>query len=218
VLIFDCNGVLVDSESIAATVASQELTRAGFKVSPEIVSRFFAGRRPSDMVADVEVATKRKLPADFAEKLADATLRRLRSEVRATPHMEYALTWLRGPKCVASSSPHSRVRVSLESTGLFRFFDPYVFSASDVPNGKPSPDLFLYAAQKMGVSPSQCIVVEDSPAGIAAATAAGMTSIGFIGGSHTGPNLGAYLTSAGARVVIADMRALKSTVVALRGW
>jgi HAD superfamily hydrolase (TIGR01509 family) len=218
VLIFDCNGVLVDSESIAATVASQELTRAGFKVSPEIVSRFFAGRRPSDMVADVEVATKRKLPADFADKLADVTMRRLRSEVRATPHMEYALTWLRGPKCVASSSPHGRVRVSLESTGLFRFFDPYVFSASDVPNGKPSPDLFLYAAQKMSVSPSQCIVVEDSPAGIAAATAAGMTSIGFIGGSHTGPNLGAYLTSAGARVVIADMRALKSTVVALRGW
>jgi HAD superfamily hydrolase (TIGR01509 family) len=218
VLIFDCNGVLVDSESIAATVASQELTRAGFKVSPEIVSRFFAGRRPSDMVADVELATKRKLPADFAEKLADATMRRLRAELRATPHMEYALTWLRGPKCVASSSPHGRVRVSLESTGLFRFFDPYVFSASDVPNGKPSPDLFLYAAQKMGVSPSKCIVVEDSPAGIAAATAAGMTSIGFIGGSHTGPNLGAYLTSAGARVVIADMRALKSTVIALRGW
>ncbi len=217
-LIFDCNGVLVDSEAIAATVASQELTRAGFKVSPEIVSRFFAGRRPSDMVADVETATKRKLPLDFAENLAAATMRRLRAELRATPHMEYALTWLRGPKCVASSSPHPRVRMSLESTGLYRFFEPYVFSASDVPKGKPSPDLFLHAAQRMGVSPSECIVVEDSPAGISAATAAGMKSIGFIGGTHTGPNLGAYLTSAGARVVIADMRALKSTVVALRGW
>jgi HAD superfamily hydrolase (TIGR01509 family) len=218
VLIFDCNGVLVDSEAIAATVASQELTRAGFKVSPEIVSRFFAGRRPSDMVADVETATQRKLPADFAEKLADATLRRLKAEVRAMPHMEYALTWLRGPKCLASSSPHPRVRMSLESTGLYRFFELNVFSASDVPKGKPSPDLFLYAARKMSVNPSDCIVVEDSPAGIAAATAAGMQSIGYIGGSHTGPNLGAYLTSAGARVVIADMRALKSTVIALRGW
>jgi HAD superfamily hydrolase (TIGR01509 family) len=218
VLIFDCNGVLVDSEAIAATVASQELLRAGFKVSPEIVSRFFAGRRPSDMVADVETATKRKLPPEFSENLAAATIRRLHAELRATPHMEYALTWLRGPKCVASSSPHPRVRMSLESTGLYRFFEPYVFSASDVPKGKPSPDLFLHAAQRMGVSPSECIVVEDSPAGISAATAAGMKSIGFIGGSHTGPNLGAYLTSAGARVVIADMRALKSTVVALRGW
>lgn len=217
-LIFDCNGVLVDSEAIAATVASQELTRAGFKVSPEIVSRFFAGRRPSDMLADVEAATKRKLPEDFADNLAATTMRRLRAEVRATPHMEYALTWLRGPKCVASSSPHTRIRMSLESTGLYRFFDPHVFSASDVAMGKPSPDLFLYAARKMGVRPQDCIVVEDSPAGISAATTAGMMSIGFIGGSHTGPNLGAYLTSAGARVVIADMRALKSTVVALRGW
>lgn len=217
-LIFDCNGVLVDSEAIAATVASQELTRAGFKVSPEIVSRFFAGRRPADMVGDIEAATQRKLPADFSEALAAATMRRLRADLRATPHMEYALTWLRGPKCVASSSPHNRVRMSLESTSLFRFFDPHVFSASDVAKGKPSPDLFLLAAKKMGVKPADCIVVEDSPAGITAATAAGMTSIGFIGGSHTGPNLGAYLTSAGARVVIADMRALKSTVVALRGW
>ncbi len=217
-LIFDCNGVLVDSEAIAATVASQELTRAGFKVSPEIVSRFFAGRRPADMVADIETATKRKLPADFPEKLAEATMRRLRAELRPTPHMEYALTWLRGPKCVASSSPHNRVRMSLESCGLFRFFDTHVFSASDVAKGKPSPDLFLHAARKMGIQPADCIVVEDLPAGISAATAAGMMSIGFVGGSHAGPNLGAYLTSAGARVVIADMRALKSTVVALRGW
>lgn len=217
-LIFDCNGVLVDSEAIAATVTSQELTRAGFKVSPEIVSRFFAGRRPSDMVSDVEVATKRKLPEDFADNLAATIMRRLRAELRATPHMEYALTWLRGPKCVASSSPHNRIRMSLESTGLYRFFDPHVFSASDVPMGKPSPDLFLHAARKMGVEPADCIVVEDSPAGVSAATAAGMTAIGFIGASHTGPNLGAYLTSAGARVVIADMRALKSTVIALRGW
>jgi HAD superfamily hydrolase (TIGR01509 family) len=218
VLIFDCNGVLVDSEAIAATVASQELTRVGFKVSPEIVSRFFAGRRPIDMLADIEAATKRRLPPNFAALLAAMTMQRLRAELRATAHMEYALTWLRGPKCVASSSPLERVRVSLESTGLLRFFDPYLFSASDVPKGKPSPDLFLHAAAKMGVAPADCIVVEDSPAGVTAATAAGMVPIGFIGGSHTGPNLGAYLTSAGARAVIADMRALKSTVVALRGW
>ena len=138
-LIFDCNGVLVDSEAIAATVASQELTRAGFKVSPEIVSRFFAGRRPTDMIADVEVATKRKLPADFYDHLSDATMRRLRAELRATPHMEYALTWLRGPKCVCSSSPHTRVRMSLESTGLYRFFEPYVFSASDVARANRPP-------------------------------------------------------------------------------
>lgn len=216
--IFDCNGVLVDSEAIAAAVAAEELTRAGFSVSPEIVARFFAGRRPSDMLADVEAATRRKLPQNFGANLAAVTLRRLRTELRATAHVEHALTWLRGPKCVASSSPIERVRISLDSTGLLRFFDPYLFSASDVPRGKPAPDLFLYVAAKMHVAPGDCIVVEDSPAGVSAAHAAGMVPIGFIGGNHTSPNLGAQLTTAGARAVIADMRALKSAVVALRGW
>jgi HAD superfamily hydrolase (TIGR01509 family) len=218
VYIFDCNGVLVDSEAIVANVASQELTRAGFAVAPEVIARFFAGRRPVDMLADIEAATKRRLPPNFAANLAGATMRRLRAELRATSHVEHALTWLRGPKCVASSSPLERIRLSLESTGLLRFFDPYLFSASDVPDGKPAPDLFLYAAGRMRVQPSECIVVEDSPAGVTAAHAAGMVPIGFIGGSHSNPNLGAQLTQAGARAVIADMRALKSTVVALRGW
>jgi len=218
VFIFDCNGVLVDSESIVADVAAQELTRAGFAVSPDIVARFFTGRRPSDMLGDIEAATQRRLPPNFGVTLAAATLRRLHTELRATAHVEHALTWLRGPKCVASSSPLDRVRISLECTGLLRFFDPYLFSASDVARGKPAPDLFIYVATKMQVAPSDCIVVEDSPAGVAAAHAAGMMPIGFIGGSHTSPTLGAQLTQAGARAVVADMRALKSTVVALRGW
>ncbi len=217
-LIFDCNGVLVDSEAIAATVASQELARVGFSVSPEIVARFFAGRRPTDMLTDLETATQRKLPPNFAALLAAATLQRLRQELRATAHVAYALTWLRGPKCVASSSPLDRIRVSLESTGLLRFFDPYLFSANDVARGKPAPDLFEHVAKKMRVKPSDCVVVEDSPAGVTAAHAAGMVPIGFIGGTHSGPHLGAHLTAAGARAVIADMRALKSTVVALRGY
>ena len=216
-IIFDCNGVLVDSEAIAATVTAQELSRAGFAVEPEIVARFFAGRRPADMLAEVEAATQRKLPDNFTATLAAATMRQLRAELRATAHMAYALSWLRGPKCVASSSTLDRVRVSLEITGLLKFFDPYLFSASDVPRGKPAPDLFLHVAKKMYVQPADCLVVEDSPAGVAAAHAAGMTPIGFIGGNHAGANLGAELTAAGARAVIADMRALKSTVVALRG-
>jgi HAD superfamily hydrolase (TIGR01509 family) len=187
-------------------------------VSPEIIARFFAGRRPIDMLADIETATQRKLPPNFAVVLGAATMRRLRTELRATAHVEHALTWLRGPKCVASSSSLDRVRLSLESTGIMRFFEPFLFSASDVAHGKPAPDLFLHVAAKMRVKPDECIVVEDSPAGVSAAHAAGMIPIGFIGGSHTNPSLGAHLTSAGARAVIADMRALKSTVVALRGW
>ena len=217
-IIFDCNGVLVDGETISAAVAAEEFSRAGFAMTPQVVARFFTGRRATDMFADVEAATKRKLPASFPATLAAATLARFRDELRATPHAAYALTWLRGPKCVASSAAPDRIRVSLETTGLVRFFEPNLFSANDVPRGKPAPDLFLHAAAKMEVAPADCIVVEDSPVGVAAAVAAGMTPIGFAGGSHAQSQLPAQLTAAGARAVIADMRVLKSTVVALRGW
>jgi HAD superfamily hydrolase (TIGR01509 family) len=218
VVIFDCNGVLVDGEPIANAVAAQEFTRAGIPMTSDIVARFFAGRRPADMFAAVEKAAGRKLPPTFSATVNAATLRRFRAELRPTPHAAYALTWLRGPKCVASSSSLDRIRTSLETTGLLRFFEPRLFSGSDVTRGKPAPDLFLRAADRSGIAASDCIVVEDSPAGVAAATAAGMTSIGFVGGSHAGPELGPKLIAAGARTVIADLRMLKETVVALRGW
>jgi HAD superfamily hydrolase (TIGR01509 family) len=218
VIIFDCNGVLVDSEPIAASVAAEEFTRVGVRMTPELVARYFLGRRPADMYAAVEAATRRKLPEDFNTRVGKATLKRLRAELRAVPHAAYALTWLRGPKCVASSSSYDRIWASLETTGLIRFFEPYLFSASDVARGKPAPDLFLHAASRMRVVPTECIVVEDSPAGITAATAAGMTAIGFVGASHAGAGLGEGLTAAGARAIVADMRHLKNTIVSLRGW
>jgi beta-phosphoglucomutase-like phosphatase (HAD superfamily) len=118
---------------------------------------------------------------------------------------------------VASSSPPERIRASLETTGLARFFN-FFFSATGVPNGKPAPDLFLHAASRMGVQAADCIVVEDSAAGVTAATAAGMTAVGFVGGSHADPQLGDQLKSAGAQIIVADLRHLKGAVVALRGW
>ena len=217
-VIFDCNGVLVDSEPLATAIVSEEFMRAGFPLTPDIVARYFTGRRTSDMFAEVEIAAGRKLPAGFAATVAGATLRRFRAELRATHHMAQALSWLRGPKCVASSSSIDRIRVSLESTDLIRFFEPHLFSASEVRKGKPAPDLFLHAAAKMLVRPGECIVVEDSVVGVAAAVAAGMTVIGFAGGSHAGSQLDNHLRAAGARTVIADMRVLKSTVIDLRGW
>jgi HAD superfamily hydrolase (TIGR01509 family) len=214
-VIFDCNGVLVDSEKLATAVVSQEFMRAGFALPPEVIARYFTGRRPADMFAEVETAAGRKLPPNFAMTVASATLQRFR---RATAHVAYALNWLRGPKCVASSSSFDRIRLSLETTDLIRFFDPFLFSASEVPNGKPAPDLFLQAAAKMHVEPRDCIVVEDSPVGVAAAVAAGMNAIGFVGGSHAGDHLAGQLRQEGARIIINDMRALKGAVVELRGW
>jgi HAD superfamily hydrolase (TIGR01509 family) len=218
VVIFDCNGVLVDSEQLATAIVSQEFIRAGFPLTPDIVARYFTGRRPADMFAEVEQAARRKLPDNFPALVSVAILKRFRAELRATRHIAYALTWLRGPKCVASSSSLDRIRVSLETTDLIRFFEPYLFSGNDVRNGKPAPDLFLHAAGKLHVPPRDCVVVEDSPVGVAAGVAAGMTVIGFVGGSHAGPQLGHHLRAAGASTVINDMRTLKSTIIDLRGW
>jgi beta-phosphoglucomutase-like phosphatase (HAD superfamily) len=119
---------------------------------------------------------------------------------------------------VASSSSPERIRASLEVTGLVRFFEPRCFSASAVRHGKPAPDLFFLAAARSEVEPSACIVVEDSAPGIAAAVAAGMTPIGFVGGSLTPGKLAAELLATGARTIVADMRALKSAIADLRGW
>jgi HAD superfamily hydrolase (TIGR01509 family) len=217
VIIFDCNGVLVDSEEIAAAVAAEELTRAGIAITPQLVMRHLSGRRPADMFAMIEAVTGSQLPANFDSTVAAATMLRLRAELRAMPHAAHALTWLRGQKCVASSSPHGRIRESVEITGLTKFFK-FLFSATEVPNGKPAPDLFLHAASRMGVQAAECIVIEDSTAGVSAATAAGMTVVGFVGGSHADAELGAQLKSARARAIVADLRHLKSAVVALRGW
>jgi HAD superfamily hydrolase (TIGR01509 family) len=218
VVIFDCNGVLVDSEPIASAVLAEAFTRAGFPVSANLVARRYHGRRPADVFASIEAAMGRKLPSNFAASVTLETLRRFRANLRALPHVVHALTWVRGPKAVASSSPLDRIRAGLEVAGLLRFFEARVFSASDVPNGKPAPDLFRFAAARMQVDPASCIVIEDSVPGVAAAVAAGMTAIGFVGGNQMPGRLAGELIGAGARTVIADMRALKSTIAEIRGW
>jgi HAD superfamily hydrolase (TIGR01509 family) len=217
-VIFDCNGVLVDSEPIASAVLAEAFTRAGFPVSADLVARRYHGRRPADVFASIEAAMGRKLPSNFAASVTLETLRRFRANLRALPHVVHALTWVRGPKAVASSSPLDRIRAGLEVAGLLRFFEARVFSASDVPNGKPAPDLFRFAAARMQVDPASCIVIEDSVPGVAAAVAAGMTAIGFVGGNQMPGRLAGELIGAGARTVIADMRALKSTIADIRGW
>ncbi len=217
-VIFDCNGVLVDSEPIAAAVLADAFARIGIAVTADTVLRRFQGRRPSDIFAAISAATKAAIPSNLPGEVATETLRRLRNELRPVAHAPHALTWIRGPKAVASSSSPERIRLSLEVTGLIRFFETRLYSASVVKKGKPAPDLFLLAAARNNVDPSQCIVVEDSPPGIAAAAAAGMMPIGFVGGSDTPGQLAAELQARGARCVVADMRALKSAITDLRGW
>ena len=119
------------------------------------------------------------------------------------------------PYCVASSSTPDQISRKLDLTGLLPRFGDNLFSATMVARGKPAPDLFLFAAREMGAAPERCLVVEDSPAGIAAALAAGMTAIGFCGGSHCGPDHGVRLEACGAAAVIADMRGLADAAARL---
>ena len=217
-VIFDCNGVLVDSEPIASAVLADAFQRTGLPLTAEAVARRFHGRRAADIFAAVAHETKRGLPSGLPAEVAAETLRRLRAELRPVAHAVHALTWIRGPKAVASSSTLDRVRLSLDVTDLTRFFEPRLFSAADVASGKPAPDLYLLVAQRLNVRAADCIVVEDSAAGVAAAKAAGMRPIGFVGRSPAAGHLARHLYSAGARNVIADLRALKTAIVELRGW
>jgi len=219
VVIFDCNGVLVDSEPIANAVLAEAFAEAGVALTAEALAREFHGRRLSDICSTVQAASKREFPRDFASMVAEVMLERLRSELRAVPHAAHALRWIRGPKAVASSSSVERIRLSLEATGLLGFFDEgRLFSADRVSKGKPAPDLFALAAKELKADPAACIVVEDSVAGVAAAHAAGMKAIGFVGSSRAEGNLLRDLEGAGARTVIADLRALQGAIIALRGW
>jgi HAD superfamily hydrolase (TIGR01509 family) len=180
----------------------------------EMIRRFI-GRPKKEIWAELERDMGRALPSDFAGQLSAATLDRYRAELQAITGVADAIDRLPGKKCVASSSEMTKLRLALEVTGLLPRFDPWVFSASQVARGKPAPDLFLFAAAQMEVSPADCIVIEDSKAGVQAAVAANMRVIGFTGGSHTYPGHEADLTDAGAPLVIPHMRDLPDAVQAL---
>ncbi len=217
-VIFDCNGVLVDGERIASAVFAEAFASIGLPLTAEVIVRRFQGRRPTDILRAVETACGRKLPPGFSSHVNDEILRRLRAELRPMSHAARALTWIRGPKAVASASSFDRIHTSLEVTGLLKFFSQRLFSGSSVRKSKPAPDLFLEAAARLRIDPARCIVVEDSVPGIAAAAAAGMTPIGFVGGSTSAGLLANELVIAGARSVIADLRDLPTAIIDLRGW
>jgi HAD superfamily hydrolase (TIGR01509 family) len=180
-VIFDNDGVLVDSEPHAMTVLTRLLGEYGLPLSPEECFSLFTGSSMGRVRRISEARLGRQLPPDFEDRYHDDLFARLRYSLKPIPGIESALTAIDLPKCVASSGTHERVRLTLEVTGLWSLFDGRAFSSEDVARGKPSPDLFLHAASKLGVSPERCAVIEDSPLGIEAANRAGMTSFGYAG-------------------------------------
>jgi HAD superfamily hydrolase (TIGR01509 family) len=211
-LIFDCDGVLVDSEHLACAALADLMTALGHAMTAEDAMLAFAGRSLKDVLARAEELLSRPIPRDMGERAALELMARFRRELKAVAGVKDAIAALPYRRCVASSSAPDRLMLSLEVTGLSRLFGDNVFSAVEVANGKPAPDLFLLAAQRIGVEPASCIVIEDSVLGVKAARTAGMAVIGFAGGSHANQDLAERLAAAGAEPVIHSMARLPAAV------
>lgn len=214
-VIFDCDGVLVDSEALACQVDADLLTSLGVAYTRDDIIRQFVGVSLKDMMARIEGERGCTLPPDFGDRLNRALFARFERELQPIAGVRDAVLALPYRRCVASSSLPERISFSLRLTGLDDLFDR-VFSASEVPRGKPAPDLFLHAAERMGWDAGQCVVVEDSVAGVQAAQAAGMKVVGFAGGGHCGPGHAASLLDSGAAIAIAEMSDLPRAVESLR--
>lgn len=205
-IIYDCDGTLIDTETIYAeinlvsyhaiglthwTMESYVDAMVGIPVTEgrRIIERDFGG----------------PLPVDFEEKIEREVKRRFASELKALPGVREAVTGIDGQRCVASSTSLVPLKRNLATAGLIDLFDPHVFSASQVSRGKPHPDVFLFAAETFGVRPEMCLVIEDSVPGVLAARAAGMPVVGFTGVAHDKARIGARLKDAGALAVIDHM-------------
>ena len=207
-VIFDCDGVLVDSETIFAKVLGECLTEADCPVTVDEALLLGFGKNRDTLTAAVEARFGRSLPPDFFETMRARTAIVLERELKPMPGVSELLTALPAARCVASNGHLPRVRERLALTGLLRFFDPNVFSASQVAAGKPAPDLFLLAADRLQAAPAACTVVEDSVVGVAAAVAAQMPVVGFCGGGHCPKDHARALLAAGCSFVFADMTTL----------
>ena len=212
-VIFDCDGVLVDSEPISLACLTGGLNRIGVAIDVETVRARFAGTSMPSIMAHIARDYGVTAPDGFVEAVKAETLRAFDAELKAMAGAAEMIAALDLPCCVASSSDPVRLRHSLGLTGLLPLFDGRIFSSVEVPRGKPFPDLFLHAAARMGTAPADCLVIEDSVPGVTAARAAGMRVIGFTGGGHWGHDpLGADLAAAGAAAIVADYRTLAGRI------
>jgi HAD superfamily hydrolase (TIGR01549 family) len=198
-LIFDFDGVIADSEAIANTVLAETVTGLGHPTTLDQSLARYLGRRWGEVVAEIEVAIGRSVPADFSDQLKRDTLDRFRSDLKEVSGAgAFIRRFSHIPRCIASSSSIDRLQLSLSVLNLEAEFGNHVYSADMVARGKPHPDIFLYAANKLGVKPSECLVIEDSAGGIRGAVAAGMTAVGLSAASHIRDGHDLKLRDAGA--------------------
>lgn len=219
-IMFDCDGVLVDSEIIAAQVDSEDLAEIGFEISPDEIVRRFAGLTSADIVEVVEAEIGRRIEPEFLEKQKKRLSERLAKEVEAVPGIIELLDQLDGPRCVCSNSSSERLKIMMERTGIWDRFESYIWSSVEVGSKQPKPDpnVYNYALEQFRSNPRDAIVVEDSVFGVTAGHAAGARVVGFTGGSHAWPGLADLLTSAGAETVINKLSDLPKVIEAFSVW
>ena len=212
-IVFDCDGVLVDSEALVVEVEAKMLTAAGFPTTAEQIIERFVGLSYATMMTQLEADHGRPVPDELSQRIQQAALDEFPARLQAVPGVEELLSELTLPRCVASSSDLDRIALSLEITGLDRHFEhDRIYSAQMVERGKPAPDLFQLAASQLSVDPAACLVIEDSPAGVTAAAAAGMEVVGFLAGGHATADLGSRLLAAGASEVFATADKLAARI------
>ncbi|WP_218015293.1 HAD family hydrolase [Xanthomonas citri] len=212
-VIFDCDGVLVDSEPLSCAVLAQALQRQGIATTADQVQHDFLGRSVAAVRQQAQAQGVR-LADDFETSLSTELLARFQTHLQPVDGIAALLETLELPTCVASSSHLQRVRLCLRTTGLAHHFDSRIYTAEMVARGKPAPDLFLLAASRMQIPAEACLVIEDSPSGVQAACAAAMPVWGFTGGSHhaASDSAATLLVSAGASRVFTDMAEMSAAL------
>lgn len=215
-IIYDCDGTLIDSEHIAGSVCAAALTSIGIPTTMEAFNSRFTGVPAAKTWEILRAEIPFALPEGFNDAINAEIHRRFDEELLPIPGVAEAVEAIGGLRAVASSTNLPRLRINMEKTGLARLFDPHIYSATQVARGKPSPDVFLFAASQIGVDPARAIVIEDSVAGVTAGLRAGMRVIGFHGASNGIADLDARLRAAGAAIVVDSMAQLPEAVEALR--
>lgn len=178
-VIFDCDGVLVDSDRISLRIQVERLADLGLDMAFDDATRDFLGIGMPASLRLIAERIGRPVPQQWVDELDESVRRAFETDLTAVPGIHEALDQIALPTCVASGGSHEKMRYTLTRTNLYARFAGRIYSADEVAHGKPAPDVFLHAAHEMGTRPERCVVVEDSPAGIAAANAAGMRSLGY---------------------------------------
>ncbi|WP_273758127.1 HAD family phosphatase [Bartonella sp. AU55XJBT] len=221
-VIFDCDGVLVDSEYLAAKIGSQLLKQTGYEISPEELSERFAGLIFRDILKHIEQETEKPVSAHLIDQMTNIFRTQIKTELRAIDDVREAVEMIqtRYPYCICSNAKSVDIKEMLITVDLYDLFEGKIFSAPEVgtKKTKPAPDIFLFAAQQLKAEPQNTIVIEDSLHGVHAAIAAGMRVIGFTGGSHSYLGHSNALAEAGAETVIAKHAHLGEVLEAMAVW